>query len=258
MRKISRDLRDFLEVKYHLYNQSYFIYNDPIVIPHSFTHKEDIEIAGFLVATIAWGQRSTILKNGFRLIELMGNSPYDFILNFKSKDLRNFDTFVHRTFNSIDCKYFLKALQHIYKKKGGLNKLFYDSLNVHNGDVGYAISTFRKTFFSLNYPERTLKHISDPIKNSSAKRMCMFLRWMVRRDKNVDFGIWTNISPKVLAIPLDVHSGRVSRSLGLLERKQNDWKAVMELTSNLRKFDPFDPVKYDFALFGLGINEKFH
>ncbi len=257
MREITEDLRDFLETKYNFYNQSYFIHNDPIAIPHSFTLKEDIEISGFLVATIAWGQRSTILRNGNRLIELMDNSPYDFVLNFKPKDLKVFDTFVHRTFNSIDCKYFLIALQHIYRRKGGLNKVFLDSLNVHNCNIGLAISTFRQTFFSLSYPKRSLKHISDPTKNSSAKRICMFLRWMVRRDKNVDFGIWTNISPGILAIPLDIHTGRVSRSLGLLERKQNDWKAVMELTTNLRKFDPLDPVKYDFALFGLGINEKF-
>lgn len=241
-----------------MYNNPLFIDNDPISIPHRYKVKEDIELAGFLVATISWGKRSTIIKNSLRLLKLMDESPFDFVLNFKRSDLNVFDSFVHRTFNGNDCKCFLMALQRIYRENGGLNQIFFDNLNVHNQDIGLIISAFRKQFFDTEYPVRSHKHIGDPLKNSSAKRICMFLRWMVRSDENgVDFGIWRNISSEVLAIPLDTHSGKVARSLGLLNRTQNDWKAVMELTKNLRKFDFSDPVKYDFALFGLGINEKF-
>ena len=247
------ELKDFLEEKYIKYNRPDFIGSDPISIPHQFTKKEDIEIAGFLAATIAWGQRVTIINNANKLMKLMGNSPHDFILSAKEKDLKKFDGFVHRTFNSIDAVYFMKALQHIYKKKGGLEKVFSEP-----GCMD-AIMNFRNIFFSIEYPHRTMKHVSSPADNSSAKRLCMYLRWMVRKDKpGVDLGIWNSkLLPPHLMCPLDVHSGNVARKLGLLKRTQNDWKAVEELTAQLRKFDAKDPVKYDFALFGLGVFEKF-
>ncbi len=252
------ELKDFLDTKYLLYNHESFIADDPISIPRIFSLKQDIEIAGFLAASISWGQRPVILRNCMSLLERMGMSPFDFVLNFKANDLKPFDNFAHRTFNGTDCKYFLLSLQHIYRHKGGLNHIFFDSLNVHNFDIANTISMFRQQFFELPYPTRTIKHVADPLSNSAAKRICMYLRWMVRKDENgVDFGIWSNIAPSVLAIPLDVHSARVARSLRLLQRKQNDWKSVIELTNKLREFDPNDPVKYDFALFGLGINEKF-
>lgn len=251
-------IKSFLEEKGDLYNRPEFITVDPISIPHQFSKKEDIEITAFLTATIAWGQRATILKNASRLMQMMDNAPLEFILNHTKNDLKPFSKFVHRTFNGIDCIYFIQSLQNIYKKYGGLESVFTVYLKKKDTDPGNAIHQFRKIFFALPYPSRTKKHIADPLANSSSKRICMFLRWMVRKDKRgVDFGIWKNIKMNQLACPLDLHSARVARSLGLLERKQNDWKAVMELTNKLKQFDPDDPVKYDFALFGLGINEKF-
>ena len=247
------ELKDFLEEKYIKYNRLNFIESDPVSIPHQFTKKEDIEIAGFLAATIAWGQRVTIINNANKMMKLMGNSPHDFVMSAKEKELKRFDGFVHRTFNSIDAVYFMKALQHIYKKHGGLEMVF------SKPDCNDAIMNFRKSFFSIDYPPRTMKHVSSPEANSSAKRLCMYLRWMVRKDKQgVDFGIWNSeLLPSHIMCPLDVHSGNVARKLGILKRTQNDWKAVAELTTNLRKFDGKDPVKYDFALFGLGVFEKF-
>ena len=206
------ELKDFLDTKYVLYNQESFIADDPISIPRIFSLKEDIEIAGFLAASISWGQRPVILRNCMSLLERMDMSPFDFVSNFRANDLKLFDSFVHRTFNGTDCKYFLRSLQHIYRCKGGLSSIFFDHLNVHNLAVGSAISKFRQQFFELPYPIRTIKHVADPVSNSAAKRICMYLRWMVRKDENnVDFGIWNNISPSVLAIPLDVHSARVAR-----------------------------------------------
>ena len=257
--KLSKtELSDFLNEKYYLYNSLKFIETDPITIPHLFTRKEDIEIAGFLTATIAWGQRVTIINNATKMIKLMGSNPHDFIMSAKEKDLKRFDTFVHRTFNGTDAVFFIKSLQHIYKKQGGLEQAF--ASNKKDEGLLSSIMNFRTVFFSLPSPARTGKHVSNPSENSSAKRLCMYLRWMVRKDKRgVDFGIWksASLTSRHLMCPLDVHSGNVARKLGLLKRTQNDWKAVEELTSNLRAFDAEDPVKYDFALFGLGVFEKF-
>lgn len=249
-------LKEFLDEKVIVYNNPNFIESDPIQIPHLFTLKEDIEIAGFLVATIAWGNRKSIINNGHRLVEIMGNSPYDFVMNFSEKNSGSLSPFVHRTFNNEDLFYFLKALQNIYKNHGGLESVFANYAEKDSMQV--SIHHFKKTFFELSHLPRTQKHISDPLKNSAAKRINMFLRWMVRNDNaGVDFGIWKNIAPSQLSCPLDVHSGNVARKLKLLVRKQNDGKALVELDNSLRKLDPNDPVKYDFALFGLGVFERF-
>jgi uncharacterized protein (TIGR02757 family) len=248
--KQSDELFDLLESKYHLYNQSSFVEFDPISIPHQFTTKEDIEISGFLAATIAWGQRVTIINNANKLMQLMDYAPHDFILNHTKGDLEKAEEFVHRTFNSIDLRFFFASLQNIYKNYGGLEAAFLQKEGSDN-----SISNFKKLFFSIDHEKRTQKHIADPLKKSTAKRINMYLRWMVRSDKNsVDFGIWKTHQAKNLMIPLDVHTGNVGRSLGLLSRKQNDWQAVVELTDSLRRYDAIDPVKYDFALFGMGVN----
>lgn len=253
----SEGIKALLEAKASRYNQPAFIGSDPISVPHRFTRKEDIEIAGFLVATLAWGQRPTIIANGLRLMERMEWQPADFILNFSEKDLKPFSSFVHRTFNFIDLEFFLYSLKNIYQEHGGLEACFtapYKQL----GDVREAIMGFRNTFFSIPFPPRTLKHVSNPESGASAKRLNMYLRWMVRKDDaGVDFGLWKDINPSDLYCPLDLHSGRVARKLGLLSRKQDDWKAVVELTENLRKLKPEDPVSFDFALFGLGVFEKY-
>lgn len=249
------ELKEFLDEKANQYNHPDFIDSDPIYIPHQYALKEDIEISGFLTATIAWGNRKMIIKSGLRLMELMGNSPYDFIMSHKDSHLNRFDNFVHRTFNGTDAKYFMKALKHIYKNKGGLEGIFSGSTSEFSTQP--AIHEFKKEFFSLNHPMRTTKHISDPAKGSAAKRINMYLRWLIRRDnKGVDFGLWKSISPGQLSCPIDIHSGRVARKLGLLTRKQNDSAALKELDSNLRQMDKTDPVRYDFALFGLGVFEK--
>ncbi|MCH7657478.1 MAG: TIGR02757 family protein [Bacteroidetes bacterium] len=250
-------IREFLEEKYYLYNRPEFIETDPVHIPHNYTNKNDIEISAFLVATISWGQRSTIIRNGLELMHLMKDSPYDFIINFGKNDLEMFDNFRHRTFQPEDCKFFLLSLQNIYKNHDGLQNLFEDPV-IKGGSVKDSLINFRKVFFEIPHPVRTRKHISSVEKGASAKRLNMFLRWMVRPDRSgIDFGIWKGILPKDLFLPLDVHTGNVSRKLGILTRKQNDWKSVEEVTSSLRKIDPADPVKYDYALFGLGIYEKF-
>ena len=254
---LTDELKDFLENKYNQYSRPGFIETDPISIPHLFTKKQDMEIAGFLAATISWGQRKTILKNARQLLHWMDDAPHDFILNFRKDDLKPFRKFVHRTFNGTDCIYFLNALQHLYKNSGGLQQLF-EKPFTEKQDLSYAISMARKKFFQLRHPARTLKHFPDPAAGSAAKRINMFLRWMVRKDfSGIDFGIWKKIKPADLVCPLDVHSARVARKLGLLSRKQNDWAAANELTNNLRKLDKNDPVKYDLALFGLGVFEKF-
>ncbi|HET6227120.1 MAG TPA: TIGR02757 family protein [Bacteroidia bacterium] len=254
------ELKEFLNEKYDLYNNTNFIETDPIQIPHLFTQKEDIEIAGFLTATIAWGQRVTIINNATKMLKLMGSSPHDFLMSAKEKELTRFDAFVHRTFNGTDAVFFMKSLQNIYKKQGGLEQAFAIGSNQGEFPLLHSIMNFRNLFFSIPFPLRSGKHVSNPSENSSAKRLCMYLRWMVRTDKRgVDFGIWksSKLTPVQLMCPLDIHSGNVARKLGLLKRTQNDWKAVEELTRNLRTFDPKDPVKYDFALFGLGAFEKF-
>lgn len=281
--KLSRaELHSFLEEKYDQYNRSSFIETDPISIPHQFSKKEDIEISGFLSATIAWGQRVTIIRNANKLMRLMDNSPYDFVMNHTAKELKRLAPFVHRTFNGVDCVYFVKALRNIYLNHGGLEGSLSHGLSPNGersrsscDDIKNSISNFKKIFFELKHPTRTMKHISDPGRGSSAKRINMFLRWMVRKDRRgVDFGIWKppcltgrqvsnsprggeSLLPASLCCPLDIHTGNVARKLGLLKRKQNDWQAVEELTNNLRSFDPLDPVKYDFALFGLGAFEGF-
>ena len=257
MKLSNSELKSFLDEKYDLYNRETFIDTDPIQIPKRFTKKEDIEIAGFLAATIAWGQRPTIIKNAKKLMQWMDEAPHDFVLNAEDSDLDIFAEFKHRTFNGEDAIFFIKSLQNIYKNHGGLETVF-SKPSANDGDAKDALAHFREVFFSIDHPSRTEKHVSNVLKKSSAKRLNMFLRWMVRNDKrSVDFGIWKKMSPADLYLPLDVHTGRVGRKLGLLKRNQDDWPAVAEITQSLRQLDPMDPVKYDFALFGLGIFEKF-
>lgn len=250
------ELKGFLDEKVLEYNQLKFIESDPIQIPHQFSLKEDIEISGFLTSTIAWGNRKMIIRNANRMMELMGNSPFDFVTNHQENDLKSFKNFVHRTFNSVDFIHFIKSLKSIYKNHGGLESVFSQFEN--DADNKQTIHQFKKVFFKIPHQQRTQKHVADPMKGSASKRINMYLRWMVRKDKaGVDFGIWEQISMSKLSCPLDVHSGNVARKLGLLTRKQNDWKALEELDFGLRKLDPKDPVKYDFALFGLGVFERF-
>lgn len=250
------ELKEFLDEKVIQYNNPNFIESDPIQIPHRFSLKEDIEISGFLVATIAWGNRKSIINNGQRLMEMMGNSPCEFVMEFSENDEERLTDFVHRTFNNLDLVYFIKSLQNIYGNHGGIEAVF--SKHAEMDTLQPAIHEFKKIFFELPHLQRTQKHVSDPLKNSAAKRINMFLRWMVRKDNaGVDFGIWDSLSPAQLSCPLDVHSGNVARKLKLLTRKQNDAKALLELDTSLRVMDKSDPVKYDFALFGLGVFEKF-
>ena len=250
------ELKEFLDAKVLEYNHPKFLEDDPIQIPHRFTRKEDIEVSAFLTATIAWGNRKSIINNATKLMELMGNTPYDFIMNHTEDDLEKLSPFVHRTFNSIDLAYFVSSLQNIYKNHGGLETVFTEYQT--KDSMQPAISKFKEVFFELPHQTRTQKHVSDPNKGSAAKRINMFLRWMVRDSATgVDFGLWKNIESAKLSCPLDVHSGNVARKLKLLKRKQNDAKALQELDKNLRKLDATDPVKYDFALFGLGVFERF-
>lgn len=247
------ELKDYLDFKADQYNNPNFIESDPIQIPHRYKVKEDIEISGFLASTIAWGNRKMIINSATKMMDAMGNNPYDFVMNATNHQIDSIDNIVHRTFNSEDFRYFIKSLRNIYANHGGLENVFAanNSINLQN-----RISAFKQIFFEIDHPLRTTKHISDPLKGSSSKRINMFLRWVSRNDgKGVDFGIWKSVSPSELSCPLDVHSGNVARALGILNRKQNDQKALMELDEALRKFDPTDPVKYDFALFGLGVFE---
>ena len=252
----SDELKDFLEAKVVQYNTFDFIEPDPISVPHRFSLKQDIEIAGFLAATIAWGNRTMITKNGHRMMDLLGDSPYDFVMNHNEYQLEKLDGFVHRTFNSVDFTHFIKSLQYIYSSKNGLEGIF----NLHQSEdsLSNGIQELHHAFFEIPHLPRTKKHVANPSKGSVSKRINMFLRWMIRQDNaGVDFGLWKTISPSKLSCPLDVHSGNVARKLGLLTRTQNDVKALLELDTNLRNLDKDDPVKYDFALFGLGIFEKF-
>ena len=249
------ELKEFLDYKVTEYNKISFIESDPIAIPHQFAVKEDIEIAGFLVSTISWGNRKMIVKNGFRMIELLGNSPFDFVMNHNPKQLDRLSDFVHRTFNGDDFKYFIGSLKNLYKNQGGLENIF--KQNQSENSLQSAIHEFHEMFFKIPHPLRTKKHVADPLKGSVAKRINMCLRWFIRKDNcGVDFGIW-DISPSKLSCPLDLHSGRVARKLGLITSEYNNIKALEELDNNLRMLDPTDPVKYDFALFGLGIFEGF-
>ena len=253
---VTEDIKSFLDEKAALYNNPRFIESDPIQIPHRYQQKEDIEIAAFLTASIAWGNRKMIIKNASKMMELMGNAPYDFVMEHTESDLEKLGDFVHRTFNGIDLVHFVKALRHVYVNHHGLESVFKN--HATKDSLQPAIHQFKRIFFEIEHPVRTQKHISDPQNGSAAKRINMYLRWMVRRDAaGVDFGIWKSLSPSQLSCPLDVHSGSVARKLGLLSRKQNDARALAELDSNLRRLDAIDPVKYDFALFGLGVFEKF-
>jgi uncharacterized protein (TIGR02757 family) len=255
--KLNRaELKEFLDEKVELYNQPAFIESDPISIPHQFSTKQDIEIAGFLVAAIAWGNRKMILRNADRMMALLDDSPFDFIMNSGDQDLNRIGGFVHRTFNSADLTYFIRALKHIYDKKGGLESIFNEYRTTDS--LQPAIHELKNIFFELPHSRRTERHISDPFKGSAAKKLNMYLRWMIRHDdRGVDFGLWKSIPTSVLSCPLDVHSGKVARKLGILTRNLNDAKAVAELDTVLRTFDKVDPVRYDFALFGLGAIEKF-
>ena len=248
------DLKNLLEEKYLKYNTTHFIDSDPVQIPHRFKEKNDIEISAFLTSIISWGNRKMIINNADKMMKIMGGSPYDFVINASEKNIKSV-SFVHRTFNSDDFKFFILSLKNIYQNHGGLENVF----TTNQGDewIFETITKFKKIFFSIDHMKRTTKHISDPAKRSACKRINMFLRWMVRDDENVDFGIWKKISKSRLSCPLDVHTGRVGRKLGLIKRKQNDIKTLIELDNKLRSFDKNDPVKYDFSLFGLGMYEGF-
>jgi uncharacterized protein (TIGR02757 family) len=250
------EIKDFLDFKVNQFNRIEFIEFDPISIPHRFSLKEDVEISAFLTATISWGNRKAILGAADQMIQIMGESPYDFIMASNDFNKDKIADFYYRTFNGVDFYYFLSAIKNIYLNHGGLENVFNNLTSKFS--VQESISQFRTIFFELPHSSRTLKHVSDPLNGSAAKRLNMMLRWFIRNDnKGVDFGIWSKINPSKLSIPLDVHSGNTARKLGILSRKQNDAKSVAELDKVLRNFDPFDPVKYDFALFGLGVIEKF-
>ncbi len=252
------DLKAFLDEKVEEYNQPGFITLDPISIPHEYTSQQDIEISGFFAAVLAWGQRKTIINKCHELFQLMDNAPHDFLMNHKEADLKVFESFKHRTFNATDTLYFLHFLTEFYKKNDSLEAAFLGSSS-EEMTMEKRLIHFHDTFFDLpDSPQRTRKHIATPQRKSACKRLNMFLRWMVRKDdKGVDFGLWENISTSSLICPCDLHVDRVARKLGLIQRKQTDWQTALELTENLRSFDPEDPVKYDFALFGLGVEEKF-
>jgi uncharacterized protein (TIGR02757 family) len=248
------EIKSFLNEKVVQYNTLSFIDSDPIQVPHSFASKEDIEISAFLTAIIAWGKRSIIINNAQKLMQLMDNSPFDFVMNSGNREMALLGHFKHRTLNGSDLTYFILSLKNIYEKHGGLESVFESCGN----DIKTGFANFRKVFFNIEHPLHARKHIPDVLKNSAAKRLNLFLMWMVRNDKvGVHFGLWKKISPSLLRLPLDVHTANVGRKLGLLNRKQNDWMAVEEVTARLREYDNQDPVKYDFALFGLGVFEKF-
>jgi uncharacterized protein (TIGR02757 family) len=255
---MEKDLGAFLDACADQYNRAEFIENDPISIPHGFSRLQDIEITGFWTAMLSWGQRKTIIQSARSLIERMDGAPYDFVVNHEEQDRRRLEDFYHRTFQPLDALYFLAFFQEYYRRHDSLEGAFSRHLKPGMPDAGPALSGFHELFFSLpDAPERTRKHVSTPARKSACKRLNMFLRWMVRRDdRGVDFGLWRQILPSQLLIPLDVHVERVARKLGLLHRQQSDWQAVLELTEALRRFDPEDPVKYDYALFGLGVLEK--
>lgn len=259
MNRNSEELRDFLNVKYREYNQPGFIENDPISIPHSFTKKQDIEIAGFWTASLAWGQRVTIINKCRELFAMMDQAPRDFVLNHSDQDLKVFENFKHRTFNATDALCFIEFLKGFYRQHNSLETAFAAYMDFDDKTVEAGLIGFHKLFFELpNVPQRTRKHVATPARKSACKRLNMFLRWMVRQDDGgVDFGLWKQIKPAQLVCPCDLHVDRVARKLGLIQRKKTDWQTALELTESLRQLDPDDPVKYDFALFGLGVEEKF-
>lgn len=253
------ELKNFLDLKTAEYNQIGFIESDPIVIPHQYSRREDIEITGFWAAMLAWGQRKTIINKCNELFELMDHAPYEFITKHQDSDLKRFLTFKHRTFNDIDTLYFIEALRRIYTELDSLEDAFLLGLNTNDQHVGPALISFHDYFFDSEHaPPRTRKHVATPKRKSACKRLNMFLRWMVRvDDTGVDFGLWKRIQPSQLVCPCDLHVDRVARNLGLINRKSTDWEMALELTEALRQFDPEDPVKYDFDLFGLGIEERY-
>lgn len=252
-------LNVFLNKKVAEYNQPSFIAVDPICIPHSFTQKQDIEIAGFFAAIFAWGNRTTIINKSKELLALMENAPHDFCLNHQDKDLKKLLEFKHRTFNATDVLYFVSFFKFHYTNNDSLETAFTKNLKKTDSNIEHALNGFYEYFFSLeDVPKRTMKHIASPAKNSTCKRLSMYLRWMVRADKNgVDFGLWKNISPAQLIIPLDVHVAAVARHFNLIQRKANDWQTAVELTNSMKMLDKNDPAKYDFALFSLGVLEKY-
>ena len=251
------NIQSFLDQKVILFNRSSFIETDPIQVPKLFESKENIEIAGFLAATLAWGQRQTIIRKALKLLALMNNDPIDFLMKTPEEDWDVFRDFKHRTFNGTDCIFFLKSMKNIYLNHGGLEQVFTKGFQIDNS-IFSSLAYFKKVFFELEHLHRTEKHVSDVQKGAAAKRLNMFLRWMVRTDQaGVDFGLWKQIPSSALMLPLDVHTGNVARKLGVLTRTQNDWRAVEEVTAKLREFDREDPIKYDFALFGLGVFEGF-
>jgi len=253
------ELKDFLDSKVEEYNQVEFIRNDPVCVPHNFHDPRDIEISGLWTSVLAWGLRKTIIRNCTLLFELMDNAPYDFVVNHQDNDLKKLLNFKHRTFNTTDTLYFVSFFNHFYKNHHSLEEAFSLGMSPADPTMEKGLRCFHDLFFDLDHaPPRTRKHISTPARNSACKRLNMFLRWMVRQDNSgVDFGIWTTLKPSQLVCPLDVHVDRVARHLGLIKRKQSDWQTALELTDNLRTLDPEDPVKYDYALFGLGVMEKY-
>jgi uncharacterized protein (TIGR02757 family) len=252
-----RDIKQFLDRKVDKYNQPSFILDDPISVPHLFSKKQDIEIAGFFAAIFSWGNRTTIIQKSKELMRLMNMSPHEFCLNYNNRDAKRLKEFKHRTFNPDDLFYFMEFFQQHYKESNTLETAFSRWINPKDENIENGLNGFKKYFFSLEHLRRTEKHISSPSQKSTCKRLNMFLRWMVRSDeRKVDFGIWRKISTAQLICPIDVHVSRVGRKLNLLKRKQTDWLAALELTNNLKQLDSIDPVKYDFALFGLGALEK--
>jgi uncharacterized protein (TIGR02757 family) len=252
------DLKNYLEEKVALFNRPAFITDDPVSIPHKFSKLQDIEIAGFFAAVLAWGQRKTIINKSLELMELMGNSPYDFVLNHSENDLKQLMRFKHRTFKDLDTLYFIDFFSRFYRENESLETAFVIGYTPDKDVMETLLTNFHDYFFQHSHvPQRTRKHVATPKRKAACKRINMFLRWMVRKDdKGVDFGLWNKISPSQLICPCDLHVDRVGRSLGLIRRKQTDWLTAMELTRNLRILDAVDPVKYDFALFGLGVMEK--
>ena len=252
------ELKRLLNTAYLQFNHPSFIHDDPVRIPHLFTRKQDIEITGLFAAVLAWGNRTTIIRKCTELIQRMDGAPYQFITQHSEADLKALVGFKHRTFNDTDLLYFVAFLQHWYLKNNSLETAFSRGMKKKDVDITHALNHFRHVFFSLPHvPHRTLKHISSPSQKSACKRLNMYLRWMVRKDDcGVDFGIWNSIKPAQLICPLDLHVQRVALELGLLKRTQSDWQAALELTNELRTFDLNDPVKYDFALFGMGIMQK--
>ena len=249
-------MKNTLETLYARYNTPEFIASDPISVPHSFSRKEDIEISGLLASTIAWGNRKAIVKSANRMMEYLGREPYDFVMNASAHDVEGLKTFVHRTFSGEDFAAFILMMRGDCQKYGSIGG-FFEASYAETKDIRTTLAQFRTEFLSAEHNPHADKHISSITKGAACKRLCMYLRWMVRKDANgVDFGIWDSIPASALYLPLDVHSGNIGRKLGLLKRKQNDWKAVEEITANLRLLDPSDPTRFDFALFGAGINHS--